>query len=75
MSIQDRIREQVTGSRVVLYMKGTPQFPMCGFPSRAVQAQKDCGASFGHNNVLEDPEVRANLPRSAEVRNHGAELI
>lgn len=63
MTVNDRIRTLLDAQPVVLFMKGTPQFPMCGFSSRAVQALKDCGASFGHVNVLEDPEVRANLPR------------
>lgn len=63
MTVNDRIRTLVDAQPVVLFMKGTPQFPMCGFSSRAVQALKDCGAAFGHINVLEDPEVRANLPR------------
>ena len=50
---------------IVLFMKGTPQFPMCGFSSRAVQCLKNTGASFHSVNVLEDPEVRANLPQFA----------
>jgi monothiol glutaredoxin len=45
-------------------MKGTPQFPMCGFSSRTVKALQDAGATDLHTvNVLEEPEVRANLPR------------
>jgi len=44
-------------------MKGTPQFPMCGFSSRTVEALKSVGASFHAVNVLSDPEIRANLPR------------
>ena len=64
MSIQERIQAEVTGHPIVLFMKGTPQFPMCGFSSRAVQALKAAGATTLHTvNVLEDPEVRANLPR------------
>ncbi len=47
-------------------MKGTPQFPMCGFSSRVVQALKAVGAEFGSVNVLEDPEVRASLPRYSD---------
>jgi len=47
----------------MLFMKGTPQFPMCGFSGRTVQVLKQAGATFHHVNVLEDPEVRANLPR------------
>jgi len=63
MNVMDRIKAEVEGHPVVLFMKGTPQFPMCGFSSRAVQALKACKASFHHVNVLEDPEIRANLPR------------
>ena len=63
-SIEDRIRAEVEGHPIVLFMKGTPQFPMCGFSSRAVQALKQAGATDLHTvNVLEDPEIRANLPR------------
>jgi len=63
MDVLDRIRKTVSDNSVVLYMKGTPQFPMCGFSSRAAQALKTVGAQFASVNVLEDPEVRANLPR------------
>lgn len=63
MDVLDRIRKTVSDNPVVLYMKGTPQFPMCGFSSRAAQALKTVGAQFTSVNVLEDPEIRANLPR------------
>jgi len=63
MDVIDRIRQTVSDNPVVLFMKGTPQFPMCGFSSRAAQALKTSGAHFASVNVLEDPEVRANLPR------------
>jgi monothiol glutaredoxin len=63
MDVIDRIRQTVSDNPVVLFMKGTPQFPMCGFSSRAAQALKTAGAHFASVNVLEDPEVRANLPR------------
>ena len=64
MSVVDRIKNEVESHPVVLFMKGTPQFPMCGFSSRTVQALKAAGATELHTiNVLEDPEVRANLPR------------
>jgi len=63
MDVLDRIRKTVSDNPVVLYMNGTPQFPMCGFSSRAAQALKTVGAQFASVNVLEDPEVRANLPR------------
>jgi len=63
MDILDRIRQTVSDNPIVLFMKGTPQFPMCGFSSRAAQALKTSGANFESVNVLEDPEIRANLPR------------
>lgn len=66
-SIEDRIRAEIEGHPVVLFMKGTPQFPMCGFSSRAVQALKAAGAVQMHAvNVLEEPEIRANLPRYSD---------
>jgi monothiol glutaredoxin len=65
--IQERIRAEVTGHPIVLFMKGTPQFPMCGFSSKAVQALRAAGASELHTvNVLEEPEIRANLPRYSD---------
>ena len=67
MSVLERIKAEVEGHPIVLFMKGTPQFPMCGFSSRAVQALKAAGAAGFHSiNVLEDPEVRANLPRYSD---------
>lgn len=64
MSVIDRIKETVESKPVVLFMKGTPQFPMCGFSSRTVQALKAAGVeNMATVNVLEDPDVRANLPR------------
>ena len=62
MSIQDTIRDQVTKHRVVLYMKGTPQFPQCGFSSAATQMLKACGVDDLFTvNVLADPEIRQGI--------------
>ena len=64
MPVMERIQAEVEGHPIVLFMKGTPQFPMCGFSSRTVQALKAAGADRLHTiNVLEEPEIRANLPR------------
>jgi monothiol glutaredoxin len=63
MDVMERIKHTVEAQPIVLFMKGTPQFPMCGFSSRVAQALKAVGAQYGSVNVLEDPEVRANLPR------------
>ncbi len=62
-SVMDRIQAEVEGHPIVLFMKGTPRFPMCSFSSRTVQALKTAGAEELHTvNVLEEPEIRANLP-------------
>ena len=62
MNIQDTIREQVTTHPVVLYMKGTPQFPQCGFSSSAVQMLKASGVdSFFSVNVLADADIRQGI--------------
>lgn len=63
MSIEDRIRQQVTENNVVLYMKGTPQFPQCGFSGKSVQLLKACGAEFKGIDVLADQEVREGIKR------------
>ncbi|MEQ1662888.1 MAG: Grx4 family monothiol glutaredoxin [Thiobacillus sp.] len=66
MTPLDRIRDQVTGNTVVLYMKGTPQFPQCGFSSRAAQVLQACGVNdFLAVNVLADPEIFENLKHYA----------
>jgi len=62
MSVQDTIRDQVTTNKVVLYMKGTPQFPQCGFSSNAANILKACGvADYLSVNVLADPEIRQGI--------------
>jgi len=64
--VQQRIDELVKGHRVVLFMKGTAQFPMCGFSGRAVQILKACGVSdFATFNVLEDEAVRQGIKEYA----------
>ncbi len=62
MDVQQRIRQQVSGHPVVLYMKGTPQSPQCGFSANAVQILKACGAQELFTvDVLEDAEVRQGI--------------
>jgi len=56
--VQAEIRELVHAAPVVLFMKGTPEMPMCGFSARTVQALRSIGAEFRTVNVLADPEVR-----------------
>jgi len=66
MTALDKIRDQVTNNTIVLYMKGTPQFPQCGFSSRAAQVLQACGVNdFLAVNVLADPEIFENLKHYA----------
>jgi monothiol glutaredoxin len=66
MDIMERIKHSVESNSVILFMKGTPEFPQCGFSSRASQAIAACGSEFAYVDVIADPEVRANLPRYAD---------
>ncbi|MDE2156988.1 MAG: Grx4 family monothiol glutaredoxin [Xanthomonadaceae bacterium] len=65
MNINERIKALLDEHPIVLFMKGTPEFPMCGFSSRAAQALSQSGATFHAVNVLEYPQVRAALPHFA----------
>jgi monothiol glutaredoxin len=65
-NVQQRIDEIVKSNRVVLFMKGTAQFPMCGFSGRAIQILRACGATDVTTvNVLEDDEVRQGIKEYA----------
>ena len=57
-----RINEQITGNPVILYMKGTPQMPMCGFSMRTVEVLKQCEREFAFVNIIADPAIRETLP-------------
>ena len=66
MSTQDTIRQQVTSHKVVLYMKGTPQFPQCGFSSAATQILKACGVDNLYTvDVLQNPDIRQGIKEYA----------
>ena len=66
MDTQQVIRDQVTGHPVVLYMKGTPQMPQCGFSQLAVQVLQACGVKqFFTVNVLENPDIRQGIKEYA----------
>lgn len=62
MDIIETIKDQVTKNPVILYMKGSPNQPQCGFSARTVQAVMSCGERFAYVDVLSNPEIRANLP-------------
>ena len=65
MDINERIRAILAEHPIVLFMKGTQQFPMCGFSSRAAKALTDAGADFYAVNILADPQLRSGLPHFA----------
>jgi monothiol glutaredoxin len=56
-----RIKDHLAASPVVLFMKGTPDFPQCGFSAQTAAALKACNAKFAHVNIFEDPELREAL--------------
>lgn len=58
MSIQDKIKQQIAENKIILYMKGNAELPMCGFSARAVNILKSCGAPFTTIDVLQDEEIR-----------------
>jgi monothiol glutaredoxin len=61
MSVNEKIEQQLASQPVVLYMKGTPDFPQCGFSGRVVQALQECDAKYRAVNILEDQELREGL--------------
>jgi len=65
MDVLDRIKDQIESNTIILYMKGTPQQPQCGFSARASQALMSCGERFAYVNILENPDIRATLPSYA----------
>ncbi len=66
MDIFDTIREQIESNPVILYMKGSPNQPQCGFSARSVQALMACGERFAYVDILANPDIRANLPKYAD---------
>ena len=60
--IIETIRQQIEGNPIILYMKGSPNQPQCGFSARAVQALMGCGERFAYVDILTNPDIRAALP-------------
>src|SRR3546814_5799656 len=75
MDALERIKKQVTDNPIIVYMKGTPDFPQCGFSARVVQALKACETPFAYINIFEDEEVYRALPKFANrSEEHTSEL-
>ena len=65
MDIIETIKEQSENNAILLYMKGSPNAPQCGFSQRATQALMACGEKFAFVDILQNPDIRANLPAYA----------
>ncbi|MFM2481212.1 Grx4 family monothiol glutaredoxin [Celerinatantimonas sp. YJH-8] len=66
METIDRIKQQIGDNPILLYMKGSPKFPACGFSAQAVQALMQCGERFAYVDILQNPDIRAELPKYAD---------
>ena len=66
MSIEEKIKEQIQENKILIYMKGSPYEPKCGFSAKTVQALIDCGAEFSYVDILENQEIRQNLPNISD---------
>lgn len=65
MDTIERIKKQLAENTIVLYMKGSPKLPMCGFSARSAEAVLACGQPFAFVDVLSNPDIRAELPKFA----------
>jgi monothiol glutaredoxin len=65
METLDKIKQQISENPILLYMKGSPKLPNCGFSSQASQALMNCGAPFAYVDILLSPDIRATLPEYA----------
>ena len=66
MDTLERIKNQISSNDMVLYMKGTPNFPQCGFSAQVARILELCSAKFAYINILENPDIRSTLPQYAQ---------
>ncbi|HAR56518.1 MAG TPA: Grx4 family monothiol glutaredoxin [Idiomarina baltica] len=66
METIDKIKQQIEENPILLYMKGSPKLPSCGFSSQASQALMGCGQAFAYVDILQNPDIRAELPKYAD---------
>lgn len=64
-STVEKIKEQIAENPILLYMKGSPKLPSCGFSAQAAQALMSCGEQFAYVDILQNPDIRAELPKYA----------
>lgn len=65
-AVLDQIKEQIASNPILLYMKGSPQAPQCGFSAQTVQCLIQCGERFAYVDILSNPDIRATLPGYAD---------
>lgn len=63
--VHTRIKEQIAENPILLYMKGSPKLPSCGFSAQAAQVLMNCGKPFAYVDILQNPDIRAELPKIA----------
>jgi len=66
METLDKIKQQISENPILIYMKGSPKLPNCGFSSQASQVLMSCGEPFAYVDILQNPDIRAELPKYAE---------
>ena len=66
METIDKIKKQIADNAIIHYMKGSPDMPQCGFSARAVGCLKQCGAAFAYVDILDNPDIRRELPIYAD---------
>ena len=66
MPIKEKIKEQIKDNEILIYMKGSPYEPKCGFSAKTVQVLIDCGAEFSYVDILENQEIRQLLPEISD---------
>ena len=65
METVEKIKQQISENAILLYMKVSPKLPSCGFSSQASQALMQCGEQFAYVDILQNPDIRAELPKFA----------
>ena len=63
MDVMDQIKNQIEKNPIIVYMKGSPNAPQCGFSARTAEALMNCGVEFAFVDILNNPDIRSNLPR------------
>lgn len=66
MDTVERIKQQIAENSILLYMKGSPKLPNCGFSAQASQALMSCGEKFAYVDILQNPDIRSELPLYAD---------